>query len=424
MIARIAVVVACVALVAGCRPRPVPPPPYEVTLRLPEEGLYAGDEMQIEFRLAARSAEGGRETLVPVRYARIQCTIDMPSMPGMPSIREPAHAEGVAGEYGVHPTFSHGGEYRLHVRLLPPAEQPATMTPRPTHEFETELAFEVADAPPPGRAARTSTPRYKLRVESAAKPPRAGEPTTLTIEMFRNRERREELPDGSVRVVGDGERVAEFDVSHERLLHFFVLRDDLGTFAHEHPDLGEGGRFTLPFTFPSGGAYLIFADAAPRGAGSQVVATRLWVEGTEVQRFDLAAAYRGDRGLRQTRGGVTLEWMLPEDPLPAGRTVRLRARTTDAGGRPIEDLEPYLGAYGHLMMVGEGGGAFVHAHPDETSGKPAGGEIEFLARLPGPGLYRGWAQLQRGGEVLTFDFVVRDDVPSPGTTTNAMPVVR
>ncbi|MFN7951315.1 MAG: FixH family protein [bacterium] len=421
-------VVVCLALLTGCResatPQSATPAPYEISLRPPEGGLFAGEEMPIEFRLTARSPDAAAGSTA-VRYARVECTIDMPSMPGMPAFTELAHAEGVAGEYGVHPTFAHGGDYRLRIRVLPPSEQPSTMTPRPTAGYEAEIALAVADAPPPGRPrGSAAAARYKVSVEPATTPPRAGEPNELRVVFWKNVQRQETQPDGGVRVVGGGEPITEFDPSHERLLHLFVMRDDLGTFAHEHPRLGDGGTFTLPFTFPTGGAYVVFADAAPRGAGSQVVATRLWVEGATAPRFDLAAAYRGDRGLSQTRGDVTLDWTLPGDPLPAGKTVRLRARVTDRGGRPIEDLEPYLGAYGHLMMVSEGGGAFVHAHPDETRGGPVDGVVEFLARMPEPGLYRGWAQIQRAGEVLTFDFVVRAGGDRPGTTQNATPVVR
>jgi len=200
--------------------------------------------------------------------------------------------------------------------------------------------------------------------------------------------------------------VEEFDESHQRLLHLFVIREDLGTFAHEHPKQNAGGTFTLPFTFPSGGSFLVVADTAPRGAGSQVLSSRVTVDGEAGEHFDLAAAAQGDRGLHESRGDTTVDWELPSDPLPVGRSVRVVARFTGAGGRPVRDLEPYLGVLGHLMIVGEHG-AFVHSHPDDRDGSSVNGEVPFLVRLPEPGLYRGWGQFQRGGEILTFDLVLR-----------------
>lgn len=402
------------ALALGCSKPAAPSRPlYEVAVRLPEDGLFAGEEMQLEFTLAAPPLEGDATPRVPVRYARVECTIDMPSMPGMPAFTALAHAEGVIGDYGVHPTFQHGGDYRLKIRVLPPSEQHPTMTPPARGEWAFEQELSVADQPPARRRDRTpGTQRYKLSLATRPEAARAGEPVELVITMLRNASRPEVQPDGTVKIAGTSEPVTEFDPSHERLLHLFVLRDDLGTFAHEHPVLGESGVFTLPYTFPSGGTYVVFGDAAPRGAGSQVVATRVRVEGADAPRFDLAAAARGDRGMRRSRDGLSIEWTLPSDPLPVAKSVRLTARVTDAAGAPVTDLEPYLGALGHLMMVKEGGDAFVHAHPDELRGKPQDGTIEFLARLPEPGLYRGWVQLQRGGAVSTFDFVVAGAEPA------------
>ncbi len=67
-------------------------------------------------------------------------------------------------------------------------------------------------------------------------------------------------------------------------------------------------------------------------------------------------------------------------------------------------METYLGAKGHLLMVGEDGVTFVHSHPDEQE---ISGEVTFLARLPKPGLYRAWAQFQRNGAVRTVSFIIK-----------------
>jgi hypothetical protein len=49
----------------------------------------------------------------------------------------------------------------------------------------------------------------------------------------------------------------------------------------------------------------------------------------------------------------------------------------------------------------------VHSHPDEADESAgAGGRVAFAVRLPKPGLYKAWAQFQRGGRVVTADFVV------------------
>src|SRR5205085_6913516 len=76
-------------------------------------------------------------------------------------------------------------------------------------------------------------------------------------------------------------------------------------------------------------------------------------------------------------------------------------------GAPITNIEPWLGAMAHLILIHEDGTTFVHSHPDEadpTNGKT--GQITFLARFPKPGVYRGWLQFQRGGKVETAAFTI------------------
>ena len=84
-----------------------------------------------------------------------------------------------------------------------------------------------------------------------------------------------------------------------------------------------------------------------------------------------------------------MTFALLSDPrkLPVGRSLTVTFAIKDAAtGAPITDLEPYLGAMGHLMLIHEDGVTFVHSHPDETD--PANGHngsIDFLARFPKPG---------------------------------------
>jgi hypothetical protein len=109
----------------------------------------------------------------------------------------------------------------------------------------------------------------------------------------------------------------------------------------------------------------------------------------------------------QSAAGLRLRWQWPQ-PLPAQKTIPVTATIETASGGMVRDLERYLGALGHLMLVHEDGATFVHSHPDELSTpQPGAMVVPFLARFPKTGLYRGWAQFQRAGRVLTVDFVVK-----------------
>lgn len=366
--------------------------PYEVTLMPPAAGLYAGEEIELEFRVTF-AAEGAEP--VPVLFARFLCEVDMPSMPGMARFQEVAHREGVPGVYGVHPTLPHGGDYRFCITLLPPAEQLA-MSPRPDGPFTVEFPLEVADTAPERRPGRYAAKPYGLEVVTSPRTPAAGETAELEL-----RVRLENSP--------DRREVTDFDLVHERPMHLFLVRRDLAFFAHEHPDLVAPGVFRLNYRFPAPGDYRVFADVAPRDAGSQVLRAGLAVVPGAGDAPPTPAPLSGPVLTART-GGVDVALTLPDGGLPSGRTVTVTARLTDGGGRPVEDLEPWLGALAHLLLIHEDAETFAHAHPDEREpGLGKDGRISFLVRLPKPGLYRGWLQFQRGGRVLTAELAVAAD---------------
>lgn len=346
---------------------------YEVSLRLPDGGLFPREEMQLEFRVSDATRVDPVLGAAPVIRAVVRGSIDMPSMPGMAKFEDIAHPEGVAGEYGLHPSFAHGGEYRLRLSIAPPDDAP----------FGVEFALPVADAAP----VRKGPVVRPFRVEVAANPksPKAGEPVDLTIRI--RREPTKEL-------------VAVFDRVHEEFLHLIIVRSDLGEFSHEHPAQQADGSFVVRYAFPSAGEYHLFADAAPRGAGGQVLLAKLKVGGKAPARFALTPATTPSA----TADGIAVELDIAR---PVSRkTVTVRAAATSAG-KPVTDLEPYLGALGHFILIHQDGETFVHSHPDErTPGAGKDGVVPFLVRFPKGGLYRGWIQLKRGGKVSTFPYIL------------------
>ena len=322
--------------------------PYRITLRLPAAGLYAQEEMQIEFRIEDTTRPDPLTTYTPLVRATPEAVIDMPAMRGMPPFTEIAHPEGVPGDYGIHPTFAHGGEFRLRIAVQPDvvAEFPLTVLDADAHR-------------------KRVPPRFTLELSAEPRKPKAGDPVELRLTV-RDRDRR-------------NAPVTDFDVMHEKLLHLVLVRRDLAFFAHEHPVLGPDGVFRLRYTFASAGDYRIFADTAPHAAGSQILSASLRVAGKSTPPPEFPA---------------DLVELVSSAQVSAGRTVPIAIRFRDAGG-----LEPYLGAPAHLILIHEDGVTFVHSHPDDRGATP--GTLDFQARFPKPGVYRAWVQFQRAGQVHT-----------------------
>ena len=197
-----------------------------------------------------------------------------------------------------------------------------------------------------------------------------------------------------------GNPVRDLDVVHEKLLHLLVTSDDLAWFAHEHPERRPDGTFTLAMTFPAPGRYTLFHDFTPTRVGMQVVPVALTVAGTPPPRVALVP----DAEAAKTVDGVTAR-LTPSAPLVAGKNVALVV-SLSADGAPVDDLEPFLGAMGHVIIVSADREHFVHSHPIERRGAPParGPDVRFQCQFPAGGVYKAWAQFQRAGRVLTVPF--------------------
>ena len=102
-----------------------------------------------------------------------------------------------------------------------------------------------------------------------------------------------------------------------------------------------------------------------------------------------------------------------------GEEVDLVFRFTDASTEaPITDLERYLGAFGHLVILSEDMTEYVHAHPREEMqpdpNAPKTGRSGSAVRcvVTKAGRYRAWLQFQRHGKLSTAVFTF--GAPRPG----------
>jgi Heavy metal binding domain len=201
----------------------------------------------------------------------------------------------------------------------------------------------------------------------------------------------------------DGAIVSRFDAVHERIFHLFIVSHDLGFYAHVHPQLTRGGGLETEFELPRAGAYQFIADFLPTGAAPQIL-----------QRSFVTAGYEGPLGavpeLQPDLAAKTEQdtrITLSSPPARAGREMLLTFDVQDtATAKPATDLEPYLGATGHLLAVSADLGVAFHSHPVAEVSSAAGPTVVFQVLFPRAGMYRLWLQVQRHGRVLTVPFTV------------------
>ncbi|MGP4020690.1 hypothetical protein [Saccharopolyspora sp. 5N708] len=201
------------------------------------------------------------------------------------------------------------------------------------------------------------------------------------------------------RITGpDGRPVTGFDVAHEKRMHLIVVRRDTADFQHVHPEMGQDGTWSVPLRLPQAGSYRAFADFAPTGGAATTLGVDLAVPG------DFQPAAHAPSRVSNVDGyEVHLD-----GELIAGQTAKV-VLSVHKDGREVTDLQPYLGAYGHLVALRRGDLAYLHVHPDGSPGDgrtPPGPTVTFNVAVPSPGAYRLFLDFQHQGQVRTAEFTL------------------
>lgn len=193
--------------------------------------------------------------------------------------------------------------------------------------------------------------------------------------------------------------IENFEMNHEKLMHLIVVSKDLAYFDHIHPEYKGNGEFEISTTLPAGGKYKLIADYVP--LGGQTTTQTEWIKVEGATRA--AVPVQPDREHAKKVDSVVVT--LKNDHPQSGQEVELAFQLVDADTQvPVNDLEPYLGAVGHVVIMSEDTEEYLHVHPVEELAK--GPEARFITEFPRAGIYKMWAQFQRKGQVITVPFVV------------------
>ncbi|WP_419993718.1 hypothetical protein [Streptomyces boninensis] len=200
----------------------------------------------------------------------------------------------------------------------------------------------------------------------------------------------------------DGRPLKAYAKEHEKELHLILAARDFSTYRHLHPTRAADGTWSTPVKLPKAGDYRVFADFKPdkKGAEGLTLGADLAVGGT----YRPAAIPKQSATANVDGYTVKLDGTLTPG---AGAELKLNV---EKNGKPVTNLQPYLGAYGHLVALRAGDLAYLHVHPNGEPGdgktKP-GPEISFTATAPSSGTYRLYLDFKHEGEVRTAAFTVK-----------------
>jgi hypothetical protein len=197
-------------------------------------------------------------------------------------------------------------------------------------------------------------------------------------------------------LMADGTAVTAYEVEQTKELHLILVRMDLTGYQHIHPTRAADGTWSIPVTFINGGDYRMVADFVPvidgTATGRTSITSDLTVTGSAT-----------DTALPAPSTTATVDgYAVKLNGTLSSKTESAMAFTITTASGAVTTLEPYLGAYGHLVAFANSDLAYTHVHPDSAG--QAGGMIDFVGKVTAPGLHRLFLQFAAGGQVHTAEF--------------------
>ena len=200
----------------------------------------------------------------------------------------------------------------------------------------------------------------------------------------------------SISITDNGKNVP-LEVQHDMKMHLLVVNEELTWFDHIHPEEQTDSTYNVSETFPFAGKYLMFTDFKAVGLSGTVDKQEIEVKGTpgnQVAKLDSKYVSKVD--------GYTVSLLNGED-FKTNRPQDLKFAIEKKGKKfQVADMQDYLGATAHIVMISQIDKDFLHIHPMSDKQYP----IYAQTNINKPGIYRMWVQFKIDGKLQTADFTV------------------
>jgi len=257
--------------------------------------------------------------------------------------------------------------------------------------------------------------------------------------------------------------MTEIIPDHGHLMHLFLVHEpqmDRMYHLHPEPEAAEPATFVLGFAGVEPGRYKAFADIVRASGFPDTMVAEVDIPETKGNAITGDDSEASCGPLTEESAGnleaplsdqTRMVWERNAGPLASGQLLWFRFRVEDRMGKPITDLEPYMGMALHAEFIASDFSVFAHVHPDGSvpmaaldladstlHAKPLAAakgpdamagmdmsmpgmgresnssavlpaQLSFPYGFPKPGLYRIFVQVKRGGKIETgvFDAKVK-----------------
>ena len=198
---------------------------------------------------------------------------------------------------------------------------------------------------------------------------------------------KESLLTFTINEINSGKPVSNLEITHDKIMHVVLVRNDLKHFDHIHPGMAESGKFVVPYILSASGTYRIWIDFTIDGM-------------QHIIDFDIDVLGNVDAEEKDTLKGIKVDLKLPKK-IMAGEEVELKFNVTDNNGNAVPITEKFLGATAHLIEIDGTLEEFGHNHDEEFDNDNI---ISFKQKFIKSGKHKLWVQFSKDGETKTANF--------------------
>lgn len=189
----------------------------------------------------------------------------------------------------------------------------------------------------------------------------------------------------------------KLQVAHTKKIHLLVADESLTDYHHLHPIAGtEPGTYIAAFVPEKADNYKIWVDVTPVGGTQQFIPVLL--KGKKPCPSSCVDKKVSSEGFAEgLKASVSFE-----TPPTKGCRGHGVVKITDNAGQPINDLEPVMGAFAHIVGLYEDFSTIAHLHPmgkEPTNDIERGGpDLQFHLEPEKAGFLKLYVQIKRKGK--------------------------
>ena len=194
-------------------------------------------------------------------------------------------------------------------------------------------------------------------------------------------------------------------LAHTKKLHLLIIDESLTDYQHIHPVAGAKlGDWTFSFTPKFARTYRVWADTT-RADGDQEYVFSDMVAGSEK-----APAPHAKTVTTAEMGGLKFALSFAGS-IKAGEGVMGNVAIVDAkSGQPFTQLQPIMGAFGHVVAFSRDWSSIEHVHPQGTEPKSenerSGPVVGFHMEPKNSGVMKIFVQIMANGREVIVPFSV------------------